>query len=307
MFLGERDTLLVISSNKLTPLEDERLIRILRDYKEAIGWTVADISGISPSMCMHKILLKEGVTPAKQVQRRLNPPNDGSGKERNPETSGCMYYLSDFGQQMGFHQILVALEDQEKTTFTCPFEDIIEEVRSFLGHAGFYRSFIKDFSKTSQPLCRLLQKDVAYEFDDDCKIAFDKLKELLTSFPIIQPPDWNLPFEIMSDASNYAVGAVLGQRVGKSVHVIYYASRALDSAQCNYSTTEKELLAIVFALEKFRSYLLGTKVIVYCDHAALKYLLAKKEAKPRLIRWILLLQVFNLEIRDKKGSENLVP
>ncbi|GJT71450.1 DNA-directed DNA polymerase [Tanacetum coccineum] len=440
LFLGEGDTLPVISSNKLTPVEDERLIRILRDYKEVIGWTVAYISGISPSTCMHKILLEEGATSAKQVQRRLNSPTMEVVKKEIQKLldAGIIYLISDnkwvspiqvvpkktgvtvvensdgelvttraqndwriciyyrklnaltrkdhfpipFIDQMlerlagqayyccldgysGFHQIPVAPEDQEKTTFTCPFgtfafrrmsfglcnapttfqrcmvsifseyvKDIIEvfmddlyshgdsfdsclinlekilkrciesnlvlnyekcqfmvdqgnilghivsakgfevdkakidvikslpypknvrEVRSFLGHAGFYRRFIKDFSKTSQPLCRLLQKDVAFEFDDDCKIAFDKLKEFLTSSSIIQPPDWNLPFEIMSDASNYAVGAVLGQRVGKSAHVIYYASRTLDSAQCNYSTTKKELLAIAFALEKFRSYLL---------------------------------------------------
>ena len=178
----------------------------------------------------------------------------------------------------------------------------VREVRSFLGHAKFYRRFIKDFSKITKPLCKLLQKDVLFEYNKECKIAFDSLKEKLVSAPIIQPPNWNCPFEIMCDASNRAVGAVLGQRIEKNPHVIYYASRILDSAQCNYSTTEKELLAIMFALEKFRSYLLGTKVIVYFDHAALKFLLKKKESKPRLIRWILLLQEFDLEIRDKKGS-----
>ena len=92
---------------------------------------------------------------------------------------------------------------------------------------------------------------MAFDFDEECKRAFDKLKELLTSTPVIQPLDWNVPFEIMCDASDYAVGAVLGQRIGKASHAIYYASRTLNDDQRNYSTTEKEFLAIVFALEKF--------------------------------------------------------
>ncbi|CAN6560803.1 unnamed protein product [Malus baccata var. baccata] len=187
-----------------------------------------------------------------------------------------------------------------------PFPTSVREVRSFLGHAGFYRRFIKDFSKIAQPICRLLQKDVSFEFNEACKKAFKHPKDLLTTAPIITPPDWSIPFELMCDASDYALGAVFGQRKNKQPHVIYYASRTLNDAQLNYSTTEKELLAVVFALDKFRSYLIGTKVIVFTDHAALKYLFTKKEAKPRLIRWMLLLQEFDIEIRDKKGCENVV-
>ncbi|CAM8999403.1 unnamed protein product [Rhodiola kirilowii] len=179
-------------------------------------------------------------------------------------------------------------------------------VRSFVGHAGFYRRFLKDFSKRALPLSRLLQKDVPFEFTEECKAAFDDLKTTLTSAPIIQAPDWTQPFEIMCDASDYAVGAVLGQRKEKKPVVIHYASRTLDAAQQNYSTTEKELLAVVFALEKFRPYLLRSKIVVFSDHAAIRYLMTKKESKPRLIRWILLLQEFDVEIKDKKGIENTV-
>jgi hypothetical protein len=141
----------------------------------------------------------------------------------------------------------------------------VKGVRSFLGHAGFYRRFIKDFSKIAKPLTQLLLKDAEFIFTDECLEAFNRLKEALISAPIIQPPDWDLPFEIMCVASDYAVGAVLGQRKNKALNAIYYASRTLDEAQVNYFTTEKELLAVVFALDKFRSYLLGTKVIVYTD------------------------------------------
>jgi hypothetical protein len=115
-----------------------------------------------------------------------------------------------------------------------------------------------------------------------------------------------LPFEVMCDASDFAVGAVLGQRKGRELHVIQYASKTLDEAQVNYTTTEKELLAVVYAYDKFRVYLIGNKSIVFTDHAALRYLLNKKDAKPRLIRWVLLLQEFDMEIRDKNGAENLV-
>jgi len=218
------------------------------------------------------------------------------------------YFLDGFP---GYLQIHIALEDQEKTTFTCPFgtfayrrmpfglcnapgtfqwcmlsifsdffrelhrgvisqfpypscrgievnpakivfisqlpyPSCVREVRSFLGHAGFYRRFIKDFSKVALPLSNLLQKEVEFDFDDRCKEAFDCLKRAVTTTPIIQAPNWTAPFKLMCDASNYALGAVLAQKIDKLPRVIYYASRTLDVAQANYTTIEKELLAIVF-------------------------------------------------------------
>src|SRR3954468_17557057 len=187
-----------------------------------------------------------------------------------------------------------------------PYPRDVKGIHSILGHAGFYRRFIKDLSKISKPLTNLLQKDVPFDFDDDCKEAFEVLKKALITSLIVQTPDWNLPFEIMCDASDFAVGAVLGQRVDKKLNVIHYASKTLDSAQKNYATTEKELLAVVFACDKFRQYIVDSKVIIHIDHAAIKYLMQKKDAKPRLIRWVLLLQKFDLQIVDRKGEDNPV-
>ena len=128
----------------------------------------------------------------------------------------------------------------------------IRGIHNFLGHAGFYRRFIKDFSHISRPLTNLLSKDGPFEFDDACLKSFNILKKALISTPIIQPPDWSLPFKIMCDASDYVVGAVLGQTKDKKHHAIAYASKTLTGPQLNYATTEKELLAIVFAINKFR-------------------------------------------------------
>jgi len=132
-----------------------------------------------------------------------------------------------------------------------PYPSSVREVRSFLGHAGFYRRLIQDFSKKALPLSNLLQKNVDFIFDEGCKEPFDCLKKALTTTSIIQAPNWTTPFELMCDASNYALGVVLAQKIDKQPRVIYYASRTLDVAQSNYTTTEKELLAVVFALEKF--------------------------------------------------------
>nr|GEY26745.1 reverse transcriptase domain-containing protein [Tanacetum cinerariifolium] len=141
-----------------------------------------------------------------------------------------------------------------------PHPTTVKGVRSFLGHAGFYRRFIQDFSTIARPMNHLLEKETPFVFSKDCIDAFETLKKKLTEAPILVVPDWNLPFELMCDASDFAIGAVLRQRKTN---------------------------------------------IVYTDLSALKYLLSKQDAKPRLIRWVLLLQEFDIIIRDKKGTENL--
>nr|GEX92515.1 DNA-directed DNA polymerase [Tanacetum cinerariifolium] len=151
-----------------------------------------------------------------------------------------------------------------------PHPTTVKWIRSFLEHAGFYRRFLKDFSKISRPMTHLFEKNAPFFFFDDCVQAFRTLKEKLTEAPILVAPDWDQPFELMCDASDFAVGAVLGQRIEKHFRPIHYASKMMTEAETNYTTTEKEMLALVYAFEKFRSYLIMNKSIVYTDHSALK-------------------------------------
>ncbi|XP_022024976.1 uncharacterized protein LOC110925329 [Helianthus annuus] len=403
-FLGDNDTLPVIIAANLTKAQEKALMGVLVEYRAAIGWTIADLKGISPSIVMHRIITEEGAKPARDAQRRLNPNMREVAKKEVlkwldagiiypisdstwvsptqtvPKKAGIQVVKGEDGEQIAtrpvtgwricidyrklnaatskdhfplpfIDQIVEKLVDQltkvlkrciesnlvlswEMSHFmvqegivlghmisgrgievdhakiqvisTLPPPTNVKGVRSFLGHAGFYRRFIKGFSVITKPLCNLLLKDVPFVFDEKCLKAFNNLKQQLFEAPILQSPDWSLPFEIMCDASDYAAGAVLGRCVDKKPVAIYYASKTLSDAQLNYTTTEKELLAVVNALDKFRSYLWGSKVVIYSDHSAFRYLMEKKDAKPRLIRWILLLQEFDLEIRDKKGSENVV-
>ena len=200
------------------------------------------------------------------------------------------------GIVLGHKIFAVGLEvDQAKVSIIKTFlpPTTVKGIRSFLGHAGFYRRFIKNFLKISRPLCRLLEKDAKFDFDESCKAAFAEIKSILVIAPIMVTPNWNKEFEIMCDASDYAMGAVLGQRTKKMFKAIYYANKTFNEAQENYSTTEKEMLTMVFACEKFRPYILRSYVIIHTYHVAIRYLVAKKDAKPRLIRWVLLLQEFD--------------
>ncbi|CAN6704169.1 unnamed protein product [Malus baccata var. baccata] len=341
IFLGENETLPAIISSFLTTQEEEKLVRVLKEFKSALGWTLADIKGISPTTCMHHIFLEEGAKPTREAQHRLNPPmmevvkreiiklldcgviypiSDSrwvSPIQCVPKKSGvtvvenaenelvptriqtgwrvCIDYrklnattrkdhfpLSFLDQMLerlashsfycfldgysGYNQIVIAPDDQEKTTFTCPFGTFAYRRMPF----GFYRRFIKDFSKIAQPLCRLLQKEVSFEFNEACEQAFNHLKGLRHQSSLHQIGAFPLSSCVMHQIMQLGLFWVKGKT---SCHI---------------------------------SYLIGTKVIVFTDHAALKYLFTKKEAKPRLIRWMLLLQEFDIKIKDKKGSDNVV-
>nr|XP_009790869.1 PREDICTED: uncharacterized protein LOC104238251 [Nicotiana sylvestris] len=359
-YLGDSDTLHVIVLSDLSKLQEEKLLRVLRENKRALGWTMSDIKGISPAFCMHKFLIEDGHKTSVEQQCRLNrimkEVIDIAPKDQEKTTFTCPYSTYTFKRMpfglcnapSTFQRCMMAIftdmvERCEETNLVLNWEKChfmvregivlghkvskdglqvdkakveateklpppisVKGICSFLGHAGFYRRFIKYFLKISSPLCRFLEKDIAFKFDDACLKAFEELKGRLVTAPIIIVPDWKQPFELMCDVSDLAVGAVLGQRRNKIFHSIYYARKTLNSAQMNYTVTEKELFAVVWAFDKFRLYLVGTKVIVYTYHSAIRYLFEKKDAKPRLIWWVLLLQEFDLEIRDRKGTENQV-
>ena len=127
----------------------------------------------------------------------------------------------------------------------------VKTVRQFLGHAGFYKRFIMDFSKISKPLYKLLEKDAKFMWDAGYQKSFEELKAYLTTSPVVRAPNWQLPFKLMCDASDLAIGAVLGQREGGKPYVVYYASKTLNETQRNYTTTKKDVLVVVYALDKF--------------------------------------------------------
>nr|GEZ58603.1 reverse transcriptase domain-containing protein [Tanacetum cinerariifolium] len=186
-----------------------------------------------------------------------------------------------------------------------PHPTTVKGIRSFLGHAGFYRRFIQDFLKIARPMTRLLKKDTPFLFSKECVEAFQTLKRKLTEAPILITPDWDMSFELMCDANDFAIGAVLGQRQEKHFRPIHYASKTMIEAKSNYTTKEKEMLAVVYAFKKFRSYLIMNKSIVYTNHSALKYLFAKKYSKVRFLCWVLLLQEFTFKVIDAKKAEHL--
>ncbi|XP_047943077.1 uncharacterized protein LOC125189896 [Salvia hispanica] len=268
-YLGEEDSFPVIINSGLTEEQEAKLLTVLSKNKKAIGWSLTDLVGISPDVCMHHIRLEEGAKAHRDSQRKVNPNmreeipkeilkllslgiiystshgmanvyrlpklNTATRKDHFPlpfidqmlERLAGRKYFCFLDGYCGYFQIYVNPEDQDKTTFTCPFGTYAYRRMPYglcnapegivLGHVvlekGIQVDQAKDFAKIAQPLTRLLQNEVEFIFDEHCKAAFNLLKEKLISTPIIQAPNWNHPFEVMCDASDYVVGAILGQKI----------------------------------------------------------------------------------------------
>ncbi|GJW91596.1 reverse transcriptase domain-containing protein [Tanacetum coccineum] len=301
-FLEGDDKLPVIIAKNLKDEDKTALIKVLKSHKHAIAWKISDIKGIDPQFCTHKILMEENAKPVVQHQRRVNPKIHEVIKQEVIKLldARLIYPISD--------SPWTKCSKGVKNTNLCKIgkKPLYGQGRhKVLGHRFLNQGLrlIKQKVDVSANLPHPTTEK--YSQFLECIEAFETLKMKLTQAPILVAPDWDLPFEIMCDASDFAVGAVLGQRKTKHFQLIHYASKTMTEAQAHYTTTEKELLVVVYAFEKFRPYLVLSKSIVYTDHSSLKYPLAKQDAKPRLLRWILLLQEFDVVIRDKKGAENL--
>lgn len=185
-----------------------------------------------------------------------------------------------------------------------PIPRTAKEIKSFLGLIGYYRKFINNFAKLTKPLTNCLKKEKKVEHTPEFVKCFEDCKNILTNDPILQHPDFSKPFNLTTDASNFAIGAILSQGpIGHDLPIAY-ASRTLNPAEINYSTIEKEMLAIVWATKYFRPYLFGIKFKIISDHKPLQWLFSVKEPNSKLIRWRLKLSEFDYEIIYKSGKQN---
>jgi hypothetical protein len=181
-----------------------------------------------------------------------------------------------------------------------------KEVRSFLGHAGYYRWFIENFTKIDAPMFGLLIKDVDFVWTEQCQNAFETLKSKLYVAPVLRGTNWNLPFHISTDASNTTIGGVLGKKEDQQSYAIYFVSKNLSTAELNYTVTKKEFLAVVHAINKFHHYNIGYEVFIHIDHSTIRFLMNKPITNGRVTRWLLLLQEFNITVLDRPGKDNVV-
>lgn len=188
----------------------------------------------------------------------------------------------------------------------CPTPKNMKETQRFLGMASYFRKFINNFASKAQPLHHLCKKNVEFRWTDDCEKSFSSLKNALITSPVLIFPDFSKKFYISVDASFYAVGAYISNDPPPNDRPIEYFSKTLNDIQRNYSTTHKELLAIILAIERFQHYIWGKRFVLYTDHQALTYLFGQNKVGSRLLRWKLTLAEYDFEIIHRRGSNNIV-
>lgn len=246
---------------------------------------------------------EEHVELLKEVARRLDTAGLTINTEKSTFCRRSLKYLGYVLDENGWNV------DKEKTEAISGFPTPTskKQVQRFLGMAGWYRRFIRDFSKTAAPLTELTKARAKFIWSEACEKAFNMLKQQLCTAPVLRTPDYTKPFAIACDASDIAIGAVLTQETDGNEGVIAYFSQKLSPSERNYSVTERECLAVIRAIEKFRGYVEGSHFVVYCDHSSLTYLKTMKNPTPLMARWIVRLNAFACEIRYRKGTSNVVP
>lgn len=266
------------------------------DLEEYVLVYLDDIIIISPDFETHLDVLEK-------VFDRLTRAGLTVSREKCKFCMPSLRYLGYFVDSRGLRVDI----DKVKAILDIPPPQNPKEVRSFLGIAGWYRRFVKDFSTIIAPLTRLTQKNVKFIWTEECNKSFELIKNQLVSAPILTCPDFSKPFVLQTDASAFGIGAVLTQQFEDGEKVISYLSRSLTRSERNYSTTERECLSVIWAVEKLRYYLEGTQFTVITDHASLVWLHNLKDPSGRLARWAVRLQPFNFRIIHRKGKENIVP
>ncbi|CAF1068455.1 unnamed protein product [Brachionus calyciflorus] len=187
-----------------------------------------------------------------------------------------------------------------------PVPSKVKHIRQFLGLCNSYRKFIKDFAKIARPMTELTRKNVKWHWTEDCQKAFEGLKEKIMSDPILRVPIIGRPFKLYTDASGSQCGAVLTQTdEDGNEYVIAYISRPMKGAELHYGITEKECLAVVWSVKKFRVYLYGNFFILVTDHSALLWLMKIKDANGRLARWAICLQTYEFQIVHRAGKKHV--
>ncbi|GJZ24157.1 reverse transcriptase domain-containing protein [Tanacetum coccineum] len=246
-YLEENNKLPVIIAKGLNDNEKDALLKVLKSHKRAIAWKITNIKGIDPRFCTQKILMEDDYKPTVQGQRRVNPKiheeriekTKRSKNDQKPTRNGKKTKSQEQDKEISQK----SQPDQQKRQSKEAQNEVkgprMTSLQSLKGlfEVGFYRRFIQDFSKIARPMTHLLEKETPFLFSKDCIDALKTLKKKLTETPIFVVPDWNLPFELMCDASDFAIGAVLGQRRSKHFQPIHYASKTMTEAQIHYTTT----------------------------------------------------------------------